>query len=95
MPIMESEPKLEARDSLGIEEKDVPIPVMPAIPIMATPVLPIEKIRAMSFAVMSTEQDELQDIENMGHRYDPHLIPVFEKVHAPLSSMANPTCNQD
>ncbi|KAH7035701.1 uncharacterized protein B0I36DRAFT_264985 [Microdochium trichocladiopsis] len=76
---MDSEPNHEARTSVSIDEKNVAVPVMPAIPVMATPVLPVEKIRALSFPRGMTEHDELQDIENLGHRYDSNLIPMFEK----------------
>ena len=77
---MEPPTNLEARNSFGSDDEDVPVPVMPVVPIMATPVLPVEKIRALSFHHGRSEQDELNDIESLGHRYDKDLVPMFEKV---------------
>lgn len=77
---MEPPTDLKARNSFGADEENVPVPVMPAVPVMATPVLPVEKIRALSYHHGLSEQHELNDIESLDHRYDDDLVPVFAKV---------------
>ncbi|KAI1630729.1 hypothetical protein F4809DRAFT_647119 [Biscogniauxia mediterranea] len=60
----------EVEEELGHEEKN-------RLPLFASPVLPDDKIRTLSFP--SEKVDELQDIEALGSRYNVKQIPYFEK----------------
>ncbi|KAH7024376.1 uncharacterized protein B0I36DRAFT_161900 [Microdochium trichocladiopsis] len=69
----------KAGDSAAPTAGNVSVAVMPSIPLMATPVLPLDKIRALQPMPDMTEEDELQDIETVDRRSEADLVPVFQK----------------
>ncbi|KAI0008016.1 hypothetical protein F4779DRAFT_642262 [Xylariaceae sp. FL0662B] len=50
-----------------------------SLALLISPVLPDEKIRSLSMPSRAESADELQDIEDLGNRYDVREIPMFEK----------------